>query len=208
LKRGTLVTFEGNDGSGKSTQIRLLHDALERAGKKVFLTREPGGTRIGDALRVVLLDNRHEGMTRECEVLLYMASRAQLVDEVIAGKLKEGVVVLCDRWLDATVAYQGYGAGADVKWIKELGRRATRGVVPKLTLFFDLPLEMGLRRAKSHRAADRIERKDLAFHQRVRRGFLRILKDEARRVKSVPVRPDETPEEIHEKVMRLVEHVL
>lgn len=207
-KRGILITLEGNEGSGKSTQIKLLGSYLKRKGCSVFVTREPGGTRIGDGIRKVLLDNKNKKMTAECETLLYMASRAQLVEEVIKPKLKAGNIVLCDRWLDATVAYQGYGGGIEVSWIKALGKWAVQGVKPSLTLFLDLPLLAGLRRAKSHKAADRMEKKAILFHKNVRRGYLKILREEPSRFRRIAVGEKESVLRIHEKIKKAVQRVL
>ena len=167
-KRGVLITLEGNEGCGKSTQVRLLYQALKKKGHKVFLTREPGGTLIGDCLRRVLLDVKNRRMTPVCETLLYMASRAQLVQEVVKPKLEQGTIVLCDRWMDATVAYQGYAGGVDVRWIEELGKTVTQSIKPRLTLYLDLPVSVGLARAKKRHRADRMEEKTRRFHQKVR----------------------------------------
>ena len=207
-RKGILITLEGNEGSGKSTQIKLLGSYLKRKGYSVFVTREPGGTRIGDGIRKVLLDNKNKKMTAECETLLYMASRAQLVEEVIKPKLKSGSIVLCDRWLDATVAYQGYGGGIEVSWIKALGKWAVQGVKPTLTLFLELPLLVGLKRAKSHRAADRMERKTILFHKNVRRGYLKIMREEPGRFRSIAVGERESVLDIHEKIKKAVLGVL
>src|SRR3989338_7162458 len=208
MKKGMLITLEGNEGSGKSTQIRLLYRYLRSKGKKVFLTREPGGTRVGDQIRKVLLDNRNRKMSAVSETLLYMASRSELVKKVIGPKIKMGCIVLCDRWLDATIAYQGYGGGVNVRWIETLGKAATEGIRPILSLFLDLPLACGLRRAKQHKKADRMERKDLAFHKRVRQGYLRIAKKEPRRLKLIKIRENESVSLVHEKIKKAVSHVL
>jgi dTMP kinase len=207
-KRGILITLEGNEGCGKSTQIRLLYDFLRKKGRKVFLTREPGGTRIGDKIRKILLDRKNMRMTPVCETLLYMASRAQLVEEVILPRLKKGEIVLCDRWLDATVAYQGYAGGVDVEWIKRLGCEATRGVVPRLSLYLDLPVAIGLRRATTHKKADRMERKNILFHQKVRRGFLKIAQTEPKRFRRIPLAEKDTIEVVQAKILREVVRVL
>ncbi len=200
--KGILITLEGNEGCGKSTQIRLLHGFLRKKGIPVYSTREPGGTRVGDAIRDVLLDPANKKMTPDCETLLYMAARAQLVTEVILPKLKAGFVVLCDRWLDATLAYQGYGAGVDVDWIKYLGKKATGGIEPSLTLFLDLPLLTGLRRAKSHKQADRMEKKDILFHKKVRRGYEAIAKKEPQRFRWIRISENESIGSVHEKVKK------
>ena len=206
--KGFLITMEGNEGSGKSTQIKLLYDALKKKGHQVYLTREPGGTPISDAIRAVLLDHRNEKMTALCETLLYMASRAQLVDEVIATKLRAGTLVLCDRWLDATMAYQGTAGGVDKTWIKSLGDKVTQGIRPKLTLFLDLPLLCGLKRATSHKKADRLERKKIAFHRKVRAGYEAIAKAEPGRFKRVSIKEEDSIAEVHEKIKKRVEVVL
>jgi len=205
---GVLITLEGNEGSGKSTQIKLLYNYLKRQGHPVFLTREPGGTRTSDAIRKTLLDNKNVRITPLCETLLYMASRAQLVEEVIKPKLRAGRIVLCDRWLDATVAYQGYGGGVDVGWIKSLGRTATQGISPRLSLFLDLPLAVGLKRAISHKKADRMERKNFLFHKRVRQGYLKIAKTEPKRFKRIEVRPGESVADIHKKIKKAAQSVI
>lgn len=207
-RKGVFITLEGNEGCGKSTQIKLLYARLEKERKKVFLTREPGGTAAGDAIRGILLDDKMEGLSGVTETLLYMASRAQLVKEVIAPKLASGHVVLCDRWLDATVAYQGYGEGVDASWIAELGKKVTAGVAPKLTIFLDLPLETGLDRAVSHKKADRMEQKPLSFHKKVREGYRAIAKREPARFKRLAVRPEDPQAVVHERVMELVRRVL
>ncbi len=208
MKKGVFITLEGNEGCGKSTQIKLLCARLENERKKVFLTREPGGTRAGDEIRKILLDNRNTRLSGITETLLYMASRAQLVKEVIAPKLASKHIVLCDRWLDATVAYQGYGAGGDARWIAELGQKVTAGALPDLTIFIDLPLEVGLDRAMSHKKADRMELKPLSFHKKVRAGYLAIARREPRRFKRLTVRPEESQAHVHERVMELVNRVL
>ena len=203
MKKGLFITFEGNEGSGKSTQILLLYRELKRRHLPVILTREPGGTRTGDEIRRVLLDGRNHAMTPLCETFLYMASRAQLTAEVILPALKKGQIVLCDRWLDATVAYQGHAGGQDMRWIRDIGRKATQGVSPNLTLFLDLPVAVGLKRRKKARHLDRIERKALAYHEKVRKGYLRIAAAEPRRFKRLPVRESDSVQTVYEKVKRM-----
>ena len=206
-KKGMLITLEGNEGCGKSTQIRLLYDYLKKK-RRVFLTREPGGTRAGDEIRRVLLDNRNKKLTAVTETLLYMASRAQLVAEVILPRLKRGEIVLCDRWSDATVAYQGFGGGVDAGWIRSLAYKATQGVKPALTLFLDLPLEIGLRRAVSHKKADRMEKKTLLFHRKVRRGYEWIARKETGRFRRVKILEKDSVQMVHEKIKKEVFRVL
>lgn len=208
VRRGRFITFEGNEGSGKSTQVKLLYRYLQHKGYRACLTREPGGTLIGDSIREILLDHRHSRMNGLCETMLTMASRAQLVDELIAPNLKEGRIVLCDRWLDATVAYQGYGAGIDTNWIRSVGRVVTKGISPQLTLFLDLPVEVGLRRARVHKSGDRIERKRLLFHEKVRRGYREIAKRERKRFRWIPVFERDSIADVHEKVKEALRGVV
>ena len=208
MKKGILITLEGGEGCGKSTQIKLLYKALKRQGHRVFLTREPGGTKAGDAIRKVLLDNKNKGMSAVCETLLYMASRAELVTQGILPQLKKGKIVLCDRWLDATVAYQGYAGGVDVHWIREIGKAATSGVRPALSLYLDLPVREGLSRAKKRKIADRMESKTFSFHERVRAGYLAIAKAEPKRFKLLPVKSSDSIEAVHEQIKKMVMRVL
>jgi dTMP kinase len=206
--KGVLITFEGIEGCGKSTHIKLLHAYLKKKGKRVFLTREPGGTKIGDRIRQVLLDVKNEGMSPVTETLLYMASRAQLVEDVIKPKLEKGFIVLCDRWMDSTVAYQGYAGGVDARWIETLGRQATQGLSPAATLFLDLPVRDGLSRAKKRRAADRMERKAVPFHEAVRKGFMHIAKAEPRRFRRIVVDRNDSVAAVQAKVRGEVDRVL
>lgn len=181
LKHGLFITFEGPEGSGKSTHSRLLCGFLRRRGYKVLYTREPGGTLISEKIRKILLDPKNKKIDVVCEMLLYMAARAQIVREVIAPALKKGKIVICDRFLDATVVYQGYAGGLDVKLIKDIGRLAVGGILPVITFLLDIDAGKGLSRAG--KTKDRIERKSLLFHEKVRRGYLAIARKEPRRVK-------------------------
>lgn len=206
--KGVLITLEGGEGCGKSTQSRLLCSHLKKKGLKVFLTREPGGTKAGDAIRRVLLDKRTGRLSGISETLLYMAARAALVEEVVLPKLREGHIVLCDRWLDATVAYQGFGEGVDLDWIRSVGEKVTRGMRPKLTVYLDLPVETGLRRAKDHKAADRMELKKISFHEKVRKGYLAIARREPARVKRLQLNAGDSIENVHARIKELVDRVL
>ena len=202
--KGRFITFEGSEGSGKSTQIELVHRHLETKKRKVLFLREPGATRISEQVRRILLDVGSAGMSDECETLLYMAARAQLVREKIIPALREGVVVLCDRFLDSTVAYQGYGNGVDIGWIKELGRFTTGGVTPDLTFFFDIDAKKGLGRIR--RPKDRIERRSILYHNRVRTGYRTLARQEPRRIKLIKV--DGGKDEIPLIVRRYVDDLL
>ena len=177
------ITFEGPDGSGKSTQIRLLADALAQQGHAVVVTREPGGTRIGNAVRNVLHDRTHVEMSPRTEALLYNAARAQLVDEVIRPALAAGQIVLCDRFADSTLAYQGYGYGRDLPTLRRLIDFATAGLQPTLTILLDIDPATGLRRKQGDDATEwnRMEDKALAFHQLARAGFLQLAAQEPAR---------------------------
>jgi len=179
------ITFEGIEGCGKTTQIRLLAEALQQSGKRVRLTREPGGCPIADKIRAILLDARNSEMTPKAELLLYAAARAQHIDEVIRPALASGDIVLCDRFTDATTAYQGYGRELDQGLINILNETATGDCRPDLTVLIDCPVEIGLKRAiariesgsasdRNHLREERFERESLEFHQRVRNGYLQL----------------------------------
>lgn len=174
-RSGALITFEGVDGAGKTTQLRLLAAFLRERGNAVVETREPGGTAISEKIRAILLDADHAGMVPQTELLLYAASRAQHVEEVIRPALARGEVVLSDRFFDATTAYQGYGRGFDYDDILRLNEFATGGLKPQLTFVFDLPTELIRERLASRsQERDRLEALDLAFHERVRNGYRAI----------------------------------
>jgi dTMP kinase len=172
-RNGSFVVFEGGDGSGKSTQIRLLRSAIERTGRKVVVTREPGGTPLGERLREVLLSRAHEGMDVRTEALLYAAARAQHIDEVILPALERGEVVLSDRFVDSSIAYQGAGRELGEERVGQLNRWATRAVEPDLTVLLDLDADDGLERASGEEEPDRLESAGSEFHGRVREAYLR-----------------------------------
>ena len=173
---GKFIVIDGPDGAGKSTHLKLLAEHLRGQGAAVREVRDPGGTVIGDKVRAILLDKAHDEMAVPCEVMLYMASRAQLVAQVIAQALKAGQCVLCDRYISSTVAYQGAG-GADVEAILAAGQAAVGDVWPDLTVILDLPAEVGLGRIRARNGRgrddfDRVESKKLEFHRKVRQRFL------------------------------------
>ncbi len=179
---GLFITFEGVEGSGKTTQMQLLRQHLEARGCTVVLTREPGGTPIAETIRDVLLDPAHGAMAPAAELLLYEAARAQHVAELIRPALEQGKIVLCDRFADSTTAYQGTARGLDYEALDRLHRIATNGVWPHLTFVLDMAPEEGLDRARERGRFDRMEQESLEFHERVRQGFLRIAKMEPDRV--------------------------
>lgn len=180
---GCFITFEGPEGGGKTTQIRLLAQWLADQGHAVVTTREPGGTRIGDAVRGILLNPAHTEMRPEAEILLFSAARAQIVGEVIRPHLARGGIVLCDRFADSTLAYQGYGRQLDLTALRQITAFATGGLTPDLTVCLDLPVLEGLRRKQSGDLAEwnRMEREQLAFHERVRQGYLALAAAEPQR---------------------------
>jgi dTMP kinase len=174
------ITFEGPEGCGKTTQLKLLAAYLCELGHDVLTTREPGGTAIGDRVRAILLDTANTEMLPTTEFLLFSAARAQHVGEVINSHLAGGGVVLCDRYSDSSLAYQGYGYGRDLANLRAISQFATGGLVPSLTLFFDVPVEVGLQRKAEGDgdAWNRMEQKELEYHQRVRDGYLRMAREE------------------------------
>ncbi len=180
---GLFITFEGPEGSGKTTQIRLLADWLREQGQDVLTTREPGGTRIGEAIRSVLLSPAHTEMCAEAEILLFSAARAQIVRELLRPHLARGGVVLCDRFADSTLAYQGYGRRLDLDTLRQITAFATGGLVPALTICLDLPVAEGLRRKQGGDQAEwnRMERERLDFQERVRSGYLALAASEPAR---------------------------
>ncbi len=204
MKRGLFITFEGPEKSGKSTQAALLSRHLKKNGHKTIFVREPGSTKIGEKIRSVLLDRRHLEMSEMAEMLLYMAARSQLVEEVIKPALKRGQIVLCDRFLDSTIAYQGYGCGLDKAAIIKVGKLATSGLKPDLTLLLDF--WASAQSLKDQKSPDRIEMRPDAFHQRVRDGYFQLAKKEPRRIKIVYVQ--DSKEATQEKIREIVEKCL
>jgi dTMP kinase len=170
------ITFEGPDGSGKTTQITLLRSYLRQHGYEVVATREPGGTAIGDQIRGCLHDVRNTSMTPAAEILLYSASRAQLVQQIIRPALESGAIVICDRYADSTMAYQGYGRGLNLDDLQFITRFATGGLQPDLTFLLDLDVEHGIRRrTDGGDEMNRMDLQDAKFHQRVRKGYLSMV---------------------------------
>lgn len=174
--KGLFITIEGGDGSGKSTQIDLLTKYFEREGFEVLLTREPGGTAISEKIRNLVLDKTHMEMHYMTEALLYAASRAQHVQEYIIPNVKAGKVVICDRYVDSSVVYQGHGRGLGIETVEAINSYATTGLTPDLTILLDLPPEIGLARKKNQKALDRLELASDDFHLKVAEGY-RILAD-------------------------------
>lgn len=186
--RGKFITFEGPEGCGKSTQVKRLKSFLEEQGVEVVCTREPGGTATGEAIRNILQhDASGEDLSDECELLLFAASRAQIMSKVILPALDRGAWVICDRFIDSTLAYQGYGRGMSLKDLDGINDFAIEGVKPDLTLLLDIPLEVSAARlsrrfSELDEKADRFEKLGDAFHQRVRSGYLELAEKEADRI--------------------------
>ena len=200
-KRGVFITFEGIEGSGKSTQMTLLAESLAKLGHPCLLSREPGGPPISERIRDILLDPGHSAMLPETEVLLYAASRVQHTGEWILPALEDGKIVLCDRYYDSTFAYQGAARRQDLHFIRLLTEYATFGSVPDLTFLLDLPVEQGLARIQG-RALDRLERESLAFHQRVREQYLRLAQKEAARFAVLDATLE--PSALHDRILQRV----
>ncbi|MDP3013258.1 MAG: dTMP kinase [Candidatus Subteraquimicrobiales bacterium] len=204
-KRGLFITFEGIEGSGKSTQIELLGKYFSNKGYDVVLTREPGGTKIGDEIRKILLSPENKEMNEMVEALLYAASRVQLVSEIIEPALKSRKVILCDRYYDSSLAYQAYGRGIAFSVIEGINKPAVERAIPDITFFLDISVEEGLRRATVP-FADRIESESLKFHNRVREGFLELARKNPERF--VVIDGTRKTGEIFEEIIQKMEEFL
>jgi dTMP kinase len=199
------ITFEGVEGCGKSTHSKLLLEYLKNIGYRVVHTREPGGTKLGEAVRRVLLNSPEIHISDLAELFLFEACRAQIVKEVIRPALDKGFIVISDRFSDATFSYQGYGGGVDLNAIKALDRAATAGVVPELTMLLDIDTLEGLKRARK-KGIDRMEKKDISYHKRVRAGYIKLSKQYSGRIRRVEV-SGKIPE-VQAKIRREVRIVL
>ena len=199
------ITFEGGEGSGKSVQAKALYRRLSKLAIPAILTHEPGGTPFGKKLGRWLKWTQGTDIPPLVELMLFNASRAQLVAEVIKPNLKSDTVVICDRYTDSTIAYQGYGRGLDLETVRATNNAATQGLKPSLTILLDIPAEEGLARKKG-REKDRFEQEDLAFHQRVRQGYLKLAAEEPQRwlVVDASQPREKIAEIIWEKVRRLL----
>ncbi len=175
------ITLEGSEGSGKTSQIPALQEFFRQQNLPFYATREPGGTPISNAVREILMGMENKAMHPRTEILLFCASRAQLVEEVIRPRLAAGEMVLCDRYADSTLAYQGYGRGVDLDWLRRLLDFATGGLQPDLTLLLDVDVEEGLRRKRSSREWNRLDDEEAAFYRKVRQGYLAMAAAEPQR---------------------------
>lgn len=206
MKFGLFITFEGPEGCGKTTQIKLLAQFLEEQGMPYHISREPGGTRISNQIRKILLNPDNTEMVSKTELLLYAADRAQHTEEVIRPKLKNGITVISDRYFDSTTAYQGYGRGLDLDLVNKLNRIATGNLLPALTVLITLDPQIGLKRASRTsiedgftKDGDRLEQEALGFHNRVLEGYLRIAEQDKSRF--LVINGDDTPENIHQLII-------
>ena len=199
MTQGLFITFEGPDGCGKTTQMKLLAEYLEKKGEEVVLTREPGGKGLGEKVREILLNYDGEVSDR-CESFLFLADRAQNIDIIVNPAVKAGKIVLCDRHIDSTVAYQGYGRGLDIERINMLNNLATNGKKPDLTFEFDVDVETSMKRVGKEK--DRMESAGIDFHNRVRQGYLELAKQEPNRIKVIDA--TKSIEEIHDEIINIL----
>lgn len=204
--RGKFITIEGTDGSGKSTQIELLMDYLRKKGADVIFTREPGGTQISEKIREIILDVDNSEMTGITEALLYAAARSQHVEEKIIPALEAGKIIICDRFVDSSIAYQGAARGLGAEKIMGINEAALHGIMPDMTLFFDLSPEKGILRKKNERALDRLEKEKMDFHEKVYEGYKNLCKKYPERIK--PIDADRSIDEVHSEVIVVIDGLL
>lgn len=204
--RGEFITIEGTDGSGKSTQIELLMDYLRKKGADVIFTREPGGTQISEKIREIILDVDNSEMTGITEALLYAAARSQHVEEKIIPALEAGKIIVCDRFVDSSIAYQGAARGLGAEKIMGINEAALHGIMPDMTLFFDLSPEKGILRKKNERALDRLEKEKMDFHEKVYEGYKNLCKKYPERIK--PIDADRSIDEVHSEVIEVIDGLL
>ena len=199
MDKGLFITFEGADGCGKTTQMKLLSNYLQSINKEVVITREPGAKGLGEKLREILL-NYNGDVSSVCESFLFLADRAQNIDTIVNPAVKSGKIVLCDRHIDSTVAYQGYGRGLDIDQINFLNNIATSGKKPDLTFVFDIDVQTSMQRVGKEK--DRMESAGYEFHNRVRQGYLELAKQEPSRIKVINAA--KTIDEIHQEVIKII----
>lgn len=201
--KGIFITFEGGEGSGKTTIIKRLTEELTQKGYSVVCTREPGGSKIAEGIRNIILDKENTEMDYMTEALLYAASRAQHLSEKVKPALKEGKVVLCDRYLDSSLAYQGYARGLGIDRVYDINLYATEGLLPNLTLFVDIAPSVGLDRIKqNHREEDRLDKEKIDFHERVHSGYLEVARRFPERIKVV--NGEQSVEEVYADVQKII----
>jgi dTMP kinase len=208
-RTGKFIVFEGGEGAGKTTQLEATYRWLTqnlKPGIPIIVTREPGGTELGQQLRQILLSDPQTTLADRTELLLYAADRAQHVVQLIQPSLDQGAVVLCDRYTDSTIAYQGYGRGLPLDLIKQLNQIATGGLESNLTLWLDVEVKVGLERARSRGKLNRLDAANLEFHQAVRQGFSDLAKADPQRI--VPIDANRPPAEVQTKIISVLQQVL
>lgn len=204
--RGILISIEGPDGAGKSTQIALLKEYLEQKGYESVLTREPGGTKISEKIRNLILDRENMEMGREAEMMLYAAARAQLVHEVIKPALEMGKAVICDRYIDSSAVYQGIAREIGIETVYQINECAIQGIWPDLTIHLDLDAEEGIKRKKNQAQLDRMELETMEFHKNVVQGYRTLAKRDPKRIKTIDATL--SIEEIHDQIKEYLEKIL
>ena len=207
MSSGLFITVEGTDGSGKTTQIQLMKQYLENRGYAVILTREPGGTQVSEKIRDLVLDKENSDITPITEMILYAASRAQHVSQLIKPALEEGKVVICDRFVDSSYAYQGFGRNIDLRAIADVNRIAVDGIIPDITFFLDIDVETAIKRRVAATEADRIEQEKLDFHKNVYDGYKKLSVLYPERIKTIDAQRtvEEIADEIKEHLIGIIE---
>ena len=203
MKRGLFITFEGADGCGKTTQLKLLGEYLQNKNRQIIITREPGAKGLGEKIREILLNYDGE-VSSVCESFLFLADRAQHIDVIVKPAIEQGKIVLCDRHIDSTVAYQGYGRGLDIERINMLNNIATSNLKPDLTLVFDIDVETSMKRVGKEK--DRMESAGVEFHNRVREGYLELANSEPERIKVIDA--TQSIDAIHKQVVDIVNSLI
>ena len=204
--KGIFITFEGGEGVGKTTQIARLAHVFEKNGRRVVLTREPGGSQTANRIRSLLLDTKMKGLVPLAELFLYEASRAQHMADVVQPELDSGSVVICDRFTDSSVVYQGVARGLDGRLVAQLNKLATNNLVPDITILLDLDPRIGLARIGARGVLDRLEKEHFTFHLAVRNGFLALAKKEKKRF--VVVDASQSRDSIHEQIITKLDGIL
>lgn len=203
---GLFITMEGTDGAGKTTQMKLLNDFLAQKGFEVISLREPGGNKISEKIREIIIDKENDKMADMTEAMLYAAARAQLVKEVIIPNLNDGNIVLCDRFVDSSIVYQGYARGMGEDTIAKINQYATQGITPDMTFFLKLTPEASLERKEKQEELDRIESAGNSFHKRVYNGYLKLVDKNKKRIKVIDA--EKSIEEIHTEIIQHIERLL
>lgn len=202
---GLFITMEGTDGAGKSTQINLLNDYLNNKGFNVIFVREPGGTKISEKIRDIILDKENSEMNFMTEALLYASSRAQLVNQVILPELKKGSIVLCDRFVDSSIVYQGIARNLGIDVVKKINNIATGGLIPDITFFLDLSPEKAMQRKKDQKELDRLESEKDIFYKKVYNGYKKLIEADSERIKVIDA--TKSIEKIHKDIVCNLEKI-